>query len=134
MIRRTIVLIGLMSLLRPMYGTQVDLQAQVAQQVDHIRSISGSSESSFFELPGTSLPAGKSPIDGLISLGMDAIPYLIPYLSDGSLTKAYRYHSSGVKSAARVNEYILLVIVRITGYEFDLPPGWDFRFPQGSVY
>ncbi|HXG66601.1 MAG TPA: hypothetical protein VNO70_15985 [Blastocatellia bacterium] len=112
----------ILSFQKPALALQLDLKGQVAHQVDRIRSISGYSEQSFFELPGTSLPGDESPVFELIGYGMDAIPLLTPYLSDTSFTQAVRRHGSGMQRPARVNEYIIFVINRIADHKFYLPP------------
>jgi hypothetical protein len=101
------------------YGTQTDLKTEVAQQVERIKLISG--PSAFGELPGLFIQDDSGPVPQLIKCGMDAIPDLVPYLADGSFTNAYHYHSSGRTQRARVNEYIILVINRITEHNFYLP-------------
>src|ERR1044072_373052 len=95
--------------------------AKVAQQVERIKLISGHSEFGYGELPGLFPPDDSGPVPQLIKYGMDAIPDLIPYLADKSFTNAWRVHSSGVTQRARVNEYIILVINRITEHNFYLP-------------
>lgn len=106
-------------------GSQTDLKDRVAQQVYRIRSISGHSEAGFFDLPGTSSHNDGSAISDLIGYGMDAIPYLIPYLSDTSPTQAYRTHGSGMKRRALVNEYVIFVINKIADHNFYLPAESD---------
>ena len=103
------------------YGTQIDLKTKVAQRVERIKLISGYSENLFGELPGFSTQDDNAPVPQLIKYGMDAIPDLVPYLADKSFTQAYRAHGSGWKERARVNEYIILVINRITEHNFYLP-------------
>jgi hypothetical protein len=103
------------------FGAQLDLKDKVALQVSRIKSISGYSEEGFFELPGVSLPEEDSPITQLINYGMDAIPFLIPYLSDTSPTKAYRHHGGGMKRQAVVNEYVIFIIHKIAAHIFYVP-------------
>jgi len=94
----------------------------VAQQVERIKLISGHFEFGYGELPGLSTQDDSAPVPQLVKYGMDVIPDLVPYLADKSFTQAYRTHSSGWKQRARVNEYIILVINRITEHNFYLPP------------
>ncbi len=112
-------LIAIIFLSQVTYAAQPDLKTQVAQQVERIKTISGSSENLFFELPSTSRNDG--PISELISYGMDALPYLTRYLADTSLTQAYRIHGSGRKRQVAVNEYILYVINKIAEHNFSPP-------------
>lgn len=91
-------------------ASQPDLKARVDQQVGRIRTISGSSDNLFFELP--------LPIAELIGYGMEAVPYLTPHLADASLTQAYRVRGSGRKAQVAVNEYILYAINRIAEHDF----------------
>lgn len=107
------------------FGSQSDLKGRVAQQVDRIRMISGYSDEGFFGLPGVSSGDDGSPIAELTSYGMDAIPSLVPYLSDTSPTQAYRTHGNGMKRRAVVNEYVIFVINRIADHHFYLPPESD---------
>jgi hypothetical protein len=123
------VLIVVIALWGETLGSQVDLKDRVALQVDRIRSISGSSGEGSFELPGVTLPNDSSPILELINYGMDAIPYLIPYLSDTSPTQAYRTHGGGMKRRAVVNEYVIFIIQRIADHIFYLPPKLDSPLP-----
>lgn len=121
MIYLTLLMISVFSAPQIPYGTQIDLKTRVAQQVERIKLISGSSEFGGGELPGLSAQ-DSAPLPQLIKYGMDAIPDLVPYLVDKSFTQAYRYHSSGWKQRARVNEYIIVVISRIAEHNFYLPP------------
>lgn len=97
-------------------AAQVNLETRVVQQVERIRTISGSSENLFMELPATSHRGG--PVAELISYGMDAVPYLTPYLADTSLSQAYKVHGSGRKRQAAVYEYIIHVINKISDHNF----------------
>lgn len=106
-------------------GSKSDVKDRVAQQVDRIRTISGYSDAGFFELPGVSSHNDGSPISELISYGMDAIPYLSPYLSDTSQTQAYRTRGGGMKKRALVNEYVIFVINKIADHNFYLPTESD---------
>src|ERR1700704_2611283 len=121
MIYLTLVIVTVFSATQTAYGTQIDLKTRVAQQVERIKLISGISEFGGGELPGLSAQ-DSAPLPQLIKYGMDAVPDLVPYLADRSFTQAYRYHSSGWKQRARVNEYIIFVINRITEHNFYLPP------------
>jgi len=118
----TLLLVTVFSSMQIAYGTQIDKKTIVAQQVERIKLMSGNSEEGFGELPGISTLDDTEPVPQLIKYGMDVIPDLVPYLADKSFTRAYRYHSSGWTQRARVNEYIILVINRITEHNFYLPP------------
>ena len=96
--------------------SQSDLAAQVGQQVERIKTISGSSENSFFELTATSRADDSTA--RLIDYGMEAVPYLTPHLADTSLTQAYRVHGNGSTKQVAVNEYVLYVIEKIAGRNF----------------
>src|SRR4030095_9573453 len=122
MIYLTLLMVTVFSATQTAYGTQIDLKTRVAQQVERIKLISGRSEFGYGELPGLSMQDDSAPVPQLIKYGMDVIPDLVPYLADKSLTQAYRMHSSGCTQRARVNEYIILVINRITEHNFYLPP------------
>ncbi len=122
MIYLTLLLVTVFSATQIDYGTQIDLKTRVAQQVERIKLISGNSEIGYGELPGLFMQGDGAPVPQLIKYGMDAIPDLVPYLADKSFTQAYRAHSSGWTERARVNEYIILVINRITEHNFYLPP------------
>lgn len=102
---------------------QTDLKVEVAKQVERIKLISGISEMSFGELPGTSwgiefLPK-ENPIRVLVDKKMEVIPFLIPYIGDNSLTQGYRRHGSGWQQQATVSEYICFIIGKITEHTFD---------------
>jgi hypothetical protein len=106
-------------------AAQSDLETRVAQQVERIKSLSGSSESGYFELPHTgsaiwnaATGSDGGPVAKLISYGMDAIPDLAPHLADTSLTKAYRRHSSGMVRQVAVSEYIIHIINTIADHSF----------------
>jgi hypothetical protein len=122
MIYLTLVTVALFSATQTAYGTQIDLKTRVAQQVERIKLISGHSQFGYGELPEPFPPDDSAPVPQLIKYGMDAVPELVPYLADKSFTNAYRFHSSGWTQRARVNEYIILVINRITEHNFYLPP------------
>lgn len=122
MIRLTLLMITVLSTTQSAYGTQTDLKMRVAQQVERIKLISGNSEMGYGELPGLFMQDDGTPVSQLIKYGMDAIPDLVPYLADKTFTQGYRVHGSGSKERARVNEYIILVINRITEHNFYLPP------------
>jgi hypothetical protein len=121
MIYLILLMVTVFSATQTAYGTQIDLKTRVAQQVERIKLISGNSEHGFGELPGLSTQDDGAPVPQLIKYGMDAIPDLVPYLTNKSFTQAYRAHSGGWKERARVNEYIILVINRITEHNFYLP-------------
>lgn len=120
-----LLLIVIIALQGKTFGAQLDLKANVAEQVNRIRSTSGYSEQGFFELPGVSLHKEDSPVSQLINYGMEVIPYLIPYLSDSTPTQAYRTHGNGRKRRALINEYIIFIISKIAEHEFYLPPELD---------
>lgn len=101
--------------------TQKNFKTRVAQQVARIKLMAGHSEFGNGELPGITLPDDNGPVTQLIKYGMEAVPELVPYLADDSFTQACRTHSSGWTERARVNEYILVVINRITEHNFYLP-------------
>jgi hypothetical protein len=122
MIYITLLMVTVFSATQTAYGTQIDLKTRVAQQVERIKLVSGHSEFGYGELPGLFPQDDSGPVPQLIKCGMDAIPDLVPYLADKSFTRAYRTHSSGWTQRARVNEYIILVINRITEHNFYLPP------------
>ena len=122
MIHLTLLMVTVFSATQSAYGTQTDLKTRVAQQVERIKLISGNSENGYGELPGLFMQDDGAPVSQLIKYGMDAIPDLVPYLADKSLTQGYRVRGSGWKERARVNEYIILVINRITEHNFYLPP------------
>lgn len=113
---RRVLLVTTVLLSQVTYAAQLDLETRVAQQVERIKNISGISEELFFELPATSRSDG--PVAELVSYGMDAVPYLTPYLADDSLTQAFRAHGSGRKRRAVVNEYIIFIINKIADHEF----------------
>jgi hypothetical protein len=122
MIYLTLLMVTVFSATQTAYGTQTDLKTRVAQQVERIKLISGHSEFGYGELPEPFPPDDSAPVPQLIKYGMDAVPDLVPYLADKSFTQAYRFHSNGSTQRARVNEYIVLVINRITEHNFYLPP------------
>ncbi len=122
MIYLTLLMVIVFSVTQTAYGTQTDLKTSVAQQVERIKLISGHSEFGGGELPGLFMQDDSGPVPQLIKYGMDAVPDLVPYLADKSFTNAYRFHSSGWTQRACVNEYIILVINRITEHNFYLPP------------
>ena len=122
MIYLTLLMVTVFSATQIVYGTQTELKTKVAQQVERIKLMSGYSENGFGELPGLSTHDDNAPVPQLVKYGMDAIPDLVPYLADKSFTQGYRAHGSGWKERARVNEYIILVINRITEHNFYLPP------------
>ena len=122
MIYLTLLMVTVFSVTQSAYGTQIDLKTRVAQQVERIKLISGHSQFGYGELPEPFPPDDSAPVPQLIKYGMDVIPDLVPYLADKSLTQACRRHSGGWCERARVNEYIILVINRITEHNFYLPP------------
>ena len=121
MIYLTLLLVTAFSVPQNAHGTQTDLKTRVAEQVEHIKLLSGSSVFQGGELPGVFPPDDSGPVARLIKFGMDAVPELVPYLADKSFTEAFRTHSSGRTQRARVNEYIILIINRITEHNFYLP-------------
>jgi hypothetical protein len=122
MIYLTLLLVTVFAGTQTAFGTQIDSKTRVAEQVERIKLISGHSAFGYGELPEPFPPDDSGPVPQLIKYGMDVIPDLVPYLADKSLTQAYRFHSSGWTQRARVNEYIILVINRITEHNFYLPP------------
>jgi hypothetical protein len=122
MIYLTLLMVTVFSATQTAYATQIDLKTRVAQQVERIKLISGSSQFGYGELPEPFPPDDSAPVPQLIKYGMDVIPDLVPYLADKSPTQAYRFHSRDWTQRARVNEYIILVINRITEHNFYLPP------------
>lgn len=122
MICLTLVMVTVFSATQTADGTQIDLKTRVAQQVERIKLISGHSQFGYGELPEPFPADDSAPVPQLIKYGMDAVPDLVPYLADKSFTNAYRVHSSRWTRRARVNEYIILVINRITEHNFYLPP------------
>ena len=66
---------------------------------------------------------------------MEAIPYLIPYLSDTTETKAIRVSRRGsIKRPATVNEYMLFIINSITQHEFLAPETAEERNHKDVPY
>ena len=122
MIYLTLLLVTVFSATQTTFGTQVDLKTKVAQQVDRIKLMSGNSQFGYGELPEPFPPDDSAPVSQLVKYGMDTIPDLVPYLADQSFTNAYRRHSGGWTQRVRVNEYIIVVINRITEHNFYLPP------------
>lgn len=122
MIHLTLLLVTVFSVPQTAYGTQIDLKTSVAEQVERIKLISGHSPFGYGELPEPFPPDDSAPVSQLIKYGMDVIPELVPYLADKSFTQAYRMHGNRWIQRARVNEYIILVINRITEHNFYLPP------------
>lgn len=102
-------------------GAEPDLEKEVANCVERIKTISGVSEEVMWSLPGRDEP----PISDLEGYGMAAIPLLAPYLSDTTPTKAARLHGSRRTRTATVNEYIGYVINRIADHYFYLPKDHD---------
>src|SRR5436309_286333 len=94
MIYLTLLMVTVFSATQTAYGTQIDLNTRVAQQVERIKLISGHSQFGYGELPEPFPPDDSAPVPQLIKYGMDA-PYLVPSLADKSFTNAYRFHSSG---------------------------------------
>ena len=125
---RVILALLFIALLLPQstYGEQIDLETQVAQQVQRIKTMSGQSENSFLELQGISRADGA--LVQLIGYGMEAIPFLTPYLDDTSLTQAYRVDGSRRRKQVAVNEYIVFVINKIANHEFYLSDN-----PEGAL-
>ena len=121
MLYLTLLVVTVFSAAQTAYGTQIERKTRVAQQVERIKLISGCSEFGYGELPGLFMQDDSAPVPQLIKYGMDVIPDLVPYLADKSFTQGYRMHSGGWTQRARVNEYIILVINRITEHNFYLP-------------
>ncbi|EMO70253.1 hypothetical protein [Leptospira santarosai] len=107
--------------------SESDLEKKVAEEVKKIRELSGTSAWRFFELP----ERHAEPILKLKEMGMVIIPFLLPYLSDTSETRAERVHHRGhrdtglYRRAVIVNEYIGYIINQIADHEFYLPGKTD---------
>ncbi|WP_061207258.1 hypothetical protein [Leptospira santarosai] len=107
--------------------SESDLEEKVAEEVKKIRELSGTSAWRFFELP----ERHAEPILKLEKMGMVIIPFLLPYLSDTSETRAERVHHRGhrdtglYRRAVIVNEYIGYIINQIADHRFYLPGKTD---------
>ncbi|EKO78565.1 MULTISPECIES: hypothetical protein [unclassified Leptospira] len=104
--------------------SESDLEEKVAEEVKKIRELSGISALRFFELP----ERHAEPILKLKEMGMVIIPFLLPYLSDTSETRAERVHHRGFRLYRRaviVNEYIGYIINQIADHRFYLPGKTD---------
>jgi hypothetical protein len=109
-------------LLLPTVGkSQNQLEVEVAEHIEQIKMISGTPDGIFEQLPTTS--DKNSSVSKLIDLGMEAVPFLTPYLTDDSLTQAFvrGRRDRNFKRQIAVNEYVIYVIRKITDYEFYLP-------------
>jgi len=65
----------------------------------------------------------RGAVADLLALGIDAVPFLIPHLSNMAMTKSYRVHGSGRKEQISVNEFVGHVITRSCGHYFYIASG-----------
>jgi hypothetical protein len=65
----------------------------------------------------------RGAVAALLALGIDAVPFLIPHLSNMAMTKSYRVHGSGRKEQISVNEFVGHVITRSCGHYFYIASG-----------
>lgn len=65
----------------------------------------------------------RGAVADLLALGIDAVPFLIPHLSNMVMTKSYRVHGSGRKEQISVNEFVGHVITRSCGHYFYIASG-----------
>lgn len=122
MIKRLLILAFILLPFQVVSFGQENLKDKIDEQVKRVKFISGSSSTNFGDLPYTfwgtdSLPE-DNPIRALVDSGMDSVPFLIPYLTDTSLTNAYRRNGKGDKWQIAVNEYIIFIIQKITAHTF----------------
>lgn len=68
------------------------------------------------------IPEG-GPVARLLALGIEAVPFLIPHLSNMTMTQSYRVHGSGRKEQISVNEFVGHVITRSCGHYFYIASG-----------
>jgi hypothetical protein len=94
-------------------GIREDVDSLVAQ----LPSFAQISPSSFMEIPE------GGPVKGLLNLGIEAVPFLVPHLSNMTMTQSFRVHGSGRKEQISLNEFVGHVITRSCGHYFYIASG-----------
>jgi hypothetical protein len=112
------VFIFIISVFASMCGAQGSLESRVNEDIKQIRTTPGGFDVLFWELP-------PSAVSDLFNLGMDAVPSLLPFLSDQSATELLAHRSHNLKYHALPVSYFARAIVgKITQHEF-VPPKDD---------
>lgn len=65
----------------------------------------------------------RGPVKELLDLGLEAVPFLVPHLSNMTMTKSLRVHGSGAEKKISVNEFVGHVITRSCGHYFYIGSG-----------
>ncbi len=94
-------------------GIREDVDSLVAQ----LPASAQMSPESFMEIPE------GGPVKGLLNLGIEAVPFLVPHLSNMAMTQSFRVHGSGRKEQISVNEFVGHVITRSCGHYFYIASG-----------
>lgn len=94
-------------------GIREDVDSLVAQ----LPAFAQMSPAAFMEIPE------GGPVKGLLNLGIEAVPFLVPHLSNMAMTQSFRVHGSGDKEQISVNEFVGHVITRSCGHYFYIASG-----------
>jgi hypothetical protein len=65
----------------------------------------------------------RGPVKELLDLGIEAVPFLVPHLSNMAMTQSFRVHGSGQKEQISINEFVGHVITRCCGHYFYIASG-----------
>lgn len=72
-------------------------------------------------------------VEELMSIGMDAVPYLIPHLPDKRLTDSWRGQGGQPNRQMRVNEVVGFVLKHCCKHDFYIASGRDVVYHLGSA-
>ncbi len=96
---------------------KADVREEVDSLVTQLPTLRESSPSFNMGIPES------GPVGRLLVLGIEAVPFLIPHLSNMSMTQSFRVHGSGRKEQISVNEFVGHVITRSCGHYFYIASG-----------
>ena len=113
------VVVVLAVLLIYVYAPAQSSKQSVEPGVTELKKVKGNWERIIATGPG-GLPADpSSPVPRIVQeWNIESIPLLIPYLSDTTLTKSFRFRKDKTKYTVPVNEYVVHIINQITGHVF----------------
>jgi hypothetical protein len=100
-----------------LHSAQAEVQQEVESLVAELPAYATTSPNRFMEIPE------RGPVKELLDLGIDAVPFLVPHLSNLAMTQSFRVHGSGRKEQISVNEFVGHVITRSCGHYFYMASG-----------
>lgn len=99
------------------HAARADVRQDVDALVAQLPKFAETSSEGHMEIPE------RGPVKELLALGTEAVPFLVPHLSNLAMTPSFRTHGSGRKEQISVNEFVGHIITRSCGHYFYIASG-----------